>query len=141
MININTATANGSADQLLRGVLQGNMFFSGLSGLLLAGAAAPLARWLGVPAIWPLLLIGVGLLGFAWLLSQIARTYPLNLRQANGIFWLDVAWVVGSALLLVTGWVPLTTAGWWAVLLVADMVAIFAILEFVGIRRVRTGRA
>jgi hypothetical protein len=135
MTNINTATVNGAAGQLLRGVLQANMIFSGLSGLLLAAAATPLSSWLGVPAVWPLVGIGIGLLGFAWLLFQITRQSPIDLRQASLTFWLDVAWVVGSALLLTTGWVPLTTAGWWAVLLVADVVALFAILEFVGIRR------
>lgn len=135
MTNINTTTVNGSADQLLRGVLQANMIFSGLSGLLLAAAATPLSPWLGVSATWPLVVIGIGLLGFAFLLFQIARQSPIDLRQANIIFWLDVAWVVGSALLLFTGWVSLTNAGWWAVLLVADVVALFAILEFIGIRR------
>lgn len=138
MTNINTATVNGSAEQLLRGVLQANMIFSGLSGLLLAVAAAPLGQWLGVPATWLLVVIGIGLLGFAGLLFQIARQNPLDLRQANVIFWLDVAWVVGSALLLFTGWVSFTTTGWWAVLLVADVVALFAILEFVGMRRIHT---
>lgn len=135
MTTINTTNANVSAEHLLRGVLQANMIFSGLSGLLLAVDAAPLSRWLGVPASWILVVIGIGLIGFAGLLYLIARQRPLDLRQANVIFWLDVAWVVGSALLLVTGWAPLTTAGWWTVLLVADAVALFAILEFVGIRR------
>lgn len=135
MTNINTTTVNGAADQLLRRVLQANMIFSGLSGLLLAAAATPLSQWLGVSATWLLVVIGIGLIGFAGLLFQIARQSPLDLRQANLIFWLDVAWVVGSALLLFTGWVSFTNAGWWAVLLVADVVALFAILEFVGIRR------
>lgn len=138
MTNINTTTVNGAADQPLRGVLQANMIFSGLSGLLLAVAAAPLRQWLDVPATWPLVVIGIGLLGFAWLLFLIARQSPIDLRQANLIFWLDVAWVIGSALLLFTGWVSFTNAGWWAVLLVADAVALFAIMEFVGIRRART---
>ena len=64
----------------------------------------------------------------------------MNLRQANAILLMDIAWVVGSALLLFTGWVSFTTAGWWAVLLVADVVALFAILEFVGIRRLQADR-
>jgi hypothetical protein len=88
-----------------------------------------------VPATGLLVVLGIGLLGFAGLLYLTARQRPLGLRQANLIFWLDVAWVVGSALLLATGWAPLTSAGWWAVLVVADVVALFAILEFVGIRR------
>ena len=127
-------------DQLLRRVLQANMVFSGLSGLLLAVDAGPLSRWLGVPAAWILMVIGIGLLGFAWQLFQTAKQSPMNLRQANAILLMDIAWVVGSALLLFTGWVSFTTAGWWAVLLVADVVALFAILEFVGIRRLQADR-
>lgn len=124
-------------DQLLRRVLQANMVFSGLSGLLLAVDAGPLSRWLGIPATWLLVVIGVGLLGFAWQLFQTAKQSPIDLRQATAILWMDIAWVVGSALLLFTGWVAFTTAGWWAVLLVADLVALFAILEYVGIKRMR----
>lgn len=138
MTTINPTQITVAPDQLLRRVLQANMVFSGLSGLLLAVGAGPLSRWLGIPAAWILVVIGIGLLGFAWQLFQTVKQSPINLRQANIILFMDIAWVIGSALLLFTGWVAFTTAGWWAVLLVADAVAAFAILEFVGIRRVRT---
>lgn len=138
MTTINPTQITVAPDHLLRRVLQANLVFSGLSGLLLAVGAAPLSRWLGIPAAWVLVVIGIGLLGFAWQLFQTAKQSPIDLHQANAILFMDVAWVVGSALLLFTGWVSFTTAGWWAVLLVADAVAAFAILEYVGIRRVRT---
>lgn len=138
MTTINSTQTTVAPDHLLRRVLQANMVFSGLSGLLLAVGAGPLSRWLGIPAVWLLVVIGVGLLGFAWQLFQTAKQSPVDLRQANAILFMDIAWVIGSALLLFTGWVSFTTAGWWAVLLVADAVAAFAIVEFVGIRRVRT---
>ena len=134
---INSTPIPVSPDRLLRRVLQANMIFSGLSGLVLTVDAAPLSRWLGIPSAWILVAIGLGLLGFAGELFYIARQKPLNLRLANAILWMDVAWVVGSALLLFTGWVPLTTAGWWAVALMADVVTLLAILEYVGIRRAR----
>lgn len=138
MTTINPTHVTVAPDRLLRRVLQANMVFSGLSGLLLAVGAGPLSRWLGIPAAWILVVIGIGLLGFAWQLFQTAKQSPIDLGQANAILLMDVAWVIGSALLLFTGWVAFSTAGWWAVLLVADVVAAFAILEFVGIRRVRT---
>ncbi len=136
MTTINSTRVTDAPDQFLRRVLQANMIFSGLSGLLLAVGAGPLSRWLGIPAAWILVVIGVGLLGFAWQLFQTARQSPIDLRQANVILFMDIAWVIGSALLLFPGWVAFTAAGWWAVLLVADAVAAFAILEYVGIRRV-----
>ncbi|HRW10430.1 MAG TPA: hypothetical protein P5121_35240 [Caldilineaceae bacterium] len=137
MTTLNPTHTTAAPDQLLRRVLQTNMLFSGLSGLLLAVDAGPLSRWLGIPAAWLLVVIGIGLLGFAWQLFQTARQSPIDLRQANAILFMDVAWVVGSALLLFTGWGSFTTVGWWAVLLVADAVALFAILETIGIRRAR----
>lgn len=53
------------------------------------------------------------------------------------IFWADVAWVSVSAALLGAGQAPLTNAGMWLVILIADMVAIFALLEYLGLRRLR----
>ena len=41
----------------------------------------------------------------------------------------------GSIDILVTDWVPLTTAGWWTVAIVADIVAVFAIVQFYALRR------
>ncbi len=134
---INSTPITVAPERLLRRVLQANLIFSGLSGLILTVDAGPLSRWLGVPAPWILVVIGLCLLGFAWELFYAARQNPLNLRLVNVILFMDVAWVVGSALLLFTGWVPLTSAAWWAVALVADAVALLAILEYVGIRRIR----
>ncbi len=48
---------------------------------------------------------------------------------------LDVAWVAGSALILLFDLVPLTTAGRWTIALLAEVVALFAILQTIGLRR------
>jgi hypothetical protein len=42
-----------------------------------------------------------------------------------------------SAALLLGQWLPLTTACSWAVLIVADMVLLFALGEFIGLRRMK----
>ena len=52
---------------------------------------------------------------------------------------LDVVWVVGSAVLLVTKALPFTPVGVWAVAIVADIVAIFAIVQYLGLRRMSRG--
>ena len=49
----------------------------------------------------------------------------------------DLLWVAGSILLLLGGWLPMSMGGMWAVGIVADIVAIFAILQYVGWRRMR----
>ena len=48
---------------------------------------------------------------------------------------LDVLWVLGSVALIFSNQIPLTVAGKWAVALVADVVALFAVLQYVGVRR------
>lgn len=132
------ARAGGS--QLLRRTLQANGLFSGLSGLLLLLAASPVAQLLVPPAPLPdaaLILrgIGLGLLLYAGFLFYTAGQEPLNRTFAWEAVILDVLWVAGSALLLFSGWAPFSTEGKWAVALVADVVAVFAILQVIGIRR------
>jgi hypothetical protein len=50
---------------------------------------------------------------------------------------MDLAWVIGSYPLLLI--VPLSTGGKWVVGIVAEVVMIFAIAQWVGIRRIRRG--
>ena len=59
-----------------------------------------------------------------YLLNSFNRTLALAVVAINAL------WVLASAVILFTNWLPLTTGGWWAVALVADMVAIIAGLQF-----------
>jgi hypothetical protein len=116
-------------------VLQANGIFSGLSGLALIVDAGPIATFLGINAPWVLAAIGVGLVIYAIDLFWIASREPIDARFATGAIVMDGLWVLGSILLLVTDWVPFTDAGKWTVGIVADLVATFAILQFIGLRR------
>jgi hypothetical protein len=120
---------------LLRRTLQANGFFSGLSGILLIADAGPLASFLGLASALPLVVIGAVLLLHAAILLVKANREPVDPRLAWYAIIGDVAWVIGSVEILVTGWLPLTPAGWWAVAIVADIVAVFAILQFYELRR------
>ena len=118
-------------------VLFSNAAFGVVCGLICLLWARPLAAaFSGAPPMI-LTVLGVGLLVFAAELAWIARRMPENRRVLTIIFVLDVAWVIASALLLLAGWIPFTPAGTWTVIFVADMVAIFAVLEFIGLRRLR----
>jgi len=120
---------------LLRRSLQGNAWFSGLSGLLFLFAAKPLASVLGLGAPWIIRTLGLGLLLYALWLLVTARRPSLDRREVWGAIGLDTAWVLGSALLLIANPIPLTLPGKWAVGIVADMVAMFALLQFYGLYR------
>jgi hypothetical protein len=119
---------------LLRRTLQANSVFSLLTGALLLVDAGPIAAFIGLPA-WALIDIGAVCLVYAALLFLATRRAPIARGHALAFVIADAAWVVASAALLLGGWAPLSTAGVWAVLIVADIVAVFAALQYVGWRR------
>jgi hypothetical protein len=120
---------------LLRRSLQADSLFAFFGGLLLLVDAGPIATFIGLPASWILTDLGVFCLGYAALLFLAARRTPIHPGHALAFVIADVAWIVASAAILLGGWVPLTTAGVWAVLVVADIVGIFAALQYIGWRR------
>ena len=128
-------TTQSTKSNLLSRVLQANGIFSGLSGVALTFAAAPIAAFLGLNS--PVLLVGIGiaLILYAPTLFYIAAQTPVNRKLVMTAIILDVAWVIASIDILVTDFVPLTNAGWWAVAIVADIVAVFAIVQFYALRR------
>jgi hypothetical protein len=119
---------------LLRRTLQANSVFSLLAGALLVADAGPIATFIGLPA-WMLIDIGALCLVYAALLFLAARRSPIARGHALAFVIADAAWVVASAALLLGGWAPLTTAGVWTILIVADIVAVFAALQYIGWRR------
>jgi hypothetical protein len=118
----------------LRMALRGNAMFSGFSGLLFLVAGQPVADVLGFDMPWPIRIVGIGLVVFALWLLVAARRPIVDRREVWTAIWLDVAWVAGSALLLITNPLPLTTQGQWAVGIVADIVGCFALLQWYGLR-------
>ncbi len=121
----------------LRISLRSNAVFSGLSGLVLLIAAGPIAEFLGVETPWIIRGLGPGLLVFAVWLSVVASRPSPDRREVWSAIALDGAWVFGSALLLIADSIPLTLAGKWAVGIVADLVAAFALLQFYGLTRLQ----
>jgi hypothetical protein len=132
-----TSTADKSI--LLRRVLRVNAISSLGSALLLILASAPVAEWMGMESpggATLLLILGFGFAIFGGVVWYTANTQPLNTRLAWVITALDLAWVALSAVLLLTNALSLSTAGNWAVLIVADLVLALGVLEFIGVRRV-----
>jgi hypothetical protein len=130
--------AQSSKSNLLRRALQADSAVSALSGLILIVAAKPLSVFLGVRL--PAILIGVGisLLLYAAGLFRNARRENINQTEAILTVILNGAWVAGSAIVIFMG--VLTTIGNWLVAIVADVVLLFAVLQFVGIRKLQQGR-
>lgn len=130
-----STTQSDSRALFLRRALQANALFSLISGLAFIIASGAVAQFLGpnIPG-WVVLAVGVGLLPFGFLVYRAAAN---DLQQARMISVMDIAWVVGSFLLLGLGWSLFTVAGRWFVGLQAEAVATFAILQLIGLRRLQ----
>ena len=130
-----TRSSSSSSSNLLRRALLGNCIFSMLSGLFFLLAANPITNFLGLDLPMVISVTGINLLLFAAIVYKVATASPINRTLALIIVALDVAWVVGSIMLIFVNMVPLTTAGKWAIAIVADIVSLFAIAQYIGIRR------
>ena len=117
----------------LRKALMGNALFSTLSGLTMLLAQGWVLRILGLASNVNLLILGVGLIVFAITLVVNARRQQVKKSDAWIAVLMDVAWVLGSYILIFI--VPFSTEGKWVVGVVAELVLVFAVLQFVGIRR------
>ena len=118
----------------LRRALMGNALFSTLSGLTILFAQGWVLRILGLARNVNLLILGVGLIVYAVTLLVNARRQQVKKSDAWIAVLMDVAWVLGSYILIFT--VPFSTEGKWVVGVVAELVLVFAVLQFVGIRRI-----
>ena len=119
----------------LRRALMGNALFSILSGLIILFAQGWVLRILGLSNKISLLALGVALIVFAATLVINARRQTVKTSDAWLAVWMDLAWVIGSYVLIFVG--PFSTEGKWVVGLVAELVFVFAVLQFLGIRRIQ----
>jgi hypothetical protein len=127
---------NDSRVQLLRTTFAVNAVSTAFSGVVLLAGSVPLAPLLGVPGPLPLAVVGALFIAFGAQVWRVRRE-PVDLAQATAILVLDAAYVLGSVVLLL-GWPGvLSFYGRLAVALLADVVFVFAILEYIGIKRAR----
>ena len=136
-MTISTSAAQQGSGQaaLLRRSLATNASFSALSGIALIAFSGPLDRFMGLGLTWLLIVIGVGLLGFAALIVLNLRRPRLSRTDAWLTIASDIAWVAGSVIILLGFPDLLGTGGKWLVGLVAVCVADFALLQYLGLRR------
>lgn len=119
---------------LLRQALLADAATSGAFGLLMLVAAAPFGQLLGLPDS---LLRGAGavLLPYAALLAWLG----LRAQMPKGLVWAvilgNLLWTADSLLLLVSGWVSPTGAGYAFVIAQALAVLMYAEFQIVGLRR------
>jgi hypothetical protein len=120
--------------QLLRFALRLDALASGASAVLALAGSPWLTELLGTPAtlLWP---TGLFLLVWAAALWWVASRPAINAAAVWAIIALNLLWVIDSVVLVAAGWFALTVLGTVFVLVQALAVAVFADLEFVGLRR------
>ena len=124
--------------KLLRRALQGNALFSVISGALILAINRTLVEFLGLPSSASLTPLGIGLLVYAGWLLWNARREKIRIVDAWMAVALDMVWVVGSYALLFA--VRFSSSGRWVVALVAEAVLVFAVMQWLGLRRVGRSR-
>lgn len=120
---------------LLRNALYGNSIFCTLSGLDFVFFSKPISSFLGLSTSWAILVLGIILVLYGIEVFMFARKEKISEDFAKFVIGADIAWVIGSAILIFSNLVSFTVAGKWAIAIVADIVLVFAIVQYMGLRR------
>ena len=120
---------------LLKKALTGNAVFSVVSGLAILFANRWLVKFLGLPDKVSLAILGVSLIVYAAILWLNARRPTIKITDAWIAVIMDAVWVIGSYVLIFV--VPFSVSGKWVVALLAELVMAFAIVQWLGIRKIR----
>ncbi|MBX6743954.1 MAG: hypothetical protein IRY87_18115 [Acetobacteraceae bacterium] len=123
-----------SPSPLLRWTLLADAAASGAMGLLMLLGAGPLGRLLSLSAG---LLSGAGLvlLPYAALVAWLGSRASLTRPAVWVVIGINAVWAADSLLLLASGWVQPNGLGQAFIIAQALAVALFAELQFLGLRR------
>jgi len=118
----------------LRKAFLANAAFSALSAaVFLIGDGLVAALLDAFDALGAIHFVGLNLAVFAAFLVWLSRRDAIPSGLAWAVIAADLAWVIASWVAIAAG---LTSGqGTWAVAVVADIVTLFAVLQFVGVRR------
>jgi hypothetical protein len=119
----------------LRRSLQIDGVASGLCGVLLLAGAGPLSSLMGLAGPGIARTVGALFVVYAAALLRNGARATVSRGGAVAAVVLNAVWVAGSAVVILDG--PLTPLGNLAVAAVAVAVLLFAILEAVGLARLR----
>ena len=127
--------ANTDRTSFLRRSLQLDGIASGLCGLLLVVAASPISAVIGLAEPGIARVVGALLVVYAAALLWNGERATVSRAEAVAAVVLNAGWVIGSAVVILAG--PLTLIGNLAVAALAAAVLLFAVLEVVGLKRLR----
>ncbi len=109
--------------------------FCVLAGLVFLLGANGVSQFMGAQSSAVIGIIGLGTLLYGIGLLYDVFKGKVNTRLLQVAIRLDVVWIVASVVLLVAAPAALNTEGRWTVLILADVVAMFGIWKYTGLRR------
>lgn len=118
----------------LRAVLFADAATCVATGLLMTFGSVVLGQYLGLP-VEVLRYAGISLLPFGAFLVYLATRESLSPTVVWTVIVVNALWTADSLLLLLIGWVAPTELGYAFVLAQALGVAVFAGLQYLGLRR------
>lgn len=133
-----TDATDGDGGRLLAQAMSVNALFSVVSGAVLATLSWALDGVFGPPA-WLLTAVGLGLLAFAAGLIVIMARPRLLGAGGRAVICADLTWVVAAVVLLALQVDGLTAIGRLTLGVVSAVVAVLAVWQAIGLRRIGTG--
>lgn len=121
----------------LRNSIRANAVFSTLSGLIFLLASAPIAAWLGGRAPLEVAVVGGQLLFFAAILAWLSSRATISSGLVIAVIGADLLWVLGTVGVVYAD--VFSPAGSGVAVLLADAVLLLAILQSIGLYRMRVG--
>jgi hypothetical protein len=118
----------------VRRILVADAILSGATGVIMLAGSGVLEGLLGVPATL-LRYAGASLLPFAMVVTWLARRDDVSTAGVWAVIAANALWALDSVVLLFTGWVAPTALGYTFIVFQAALVALFAELQYVGLRR------
>jgi hypothetical protein len=124
----------------LRRVLLADAVTCAAAGLLMLLRASQLEQQLGLPTALSRY-AGISLLPVAGYLAYLAKREQFSRSPVLTVIVLNAIWALDSILLLFSGWIEPTAAGYAFIIIQAIGVAMFAGLEYFGLRQSATAAA
>lgn len=128
------------SSSFLRRALLADAVASGAAGLVMALGADVLAEWLRVPA-GLLFYAGLSLVPFAALVAYVATRERIAPAAVWAVIACNAVWAADCVLLLAAGWVEPAALGQAFLVAQALLVATFAEMEYLGLRKEAAARA
>lgn len=134
-MTVQSTSQPNPSSTLLRRTLQVDGLSTALIGIMMAAGAGPAAALMGLDSPLALAIIGVVLVAHGIILFTGANRGRVDPRLAWYTIIGNVAWLGGSAIILLSDILPLTVAGWWIIAIGADIVTVYVVLQFIGLHR------